>query len=259
MTGRVLASFNLKGGVGKTATAVNLAYAASASGRRVLLWDLDPQAAATYYFRVKPRIKGGGKELLRKPRALGDFVKETDYPGLDLMPADFSYRNLDLYLARKKKWNGRLAQLVAPLRDDYDFVFLDCPPGASLVSENVFASADALVLPLIPTHLSLRVYERLQKYFAKHPEYRTLMLPFFAMVDRRRKLHRDIVDSFAVQQPDSLHTFVAYASQVEQMGQYRAPVQIFAGKSDAAESYNRLWEEIVDRLHAHRQREASRN
>ena len=255
MRGKVLASFNLKGGVGKTATAVNLAYAAAVSGRRVLLWDLDPQAAATYYYRVKPRIRGGGKGLVKKPASLTDFIKETDYPGLDLMPADFSYRNLDLYLGRKKKWTGRLAQLITPLRGDYDFVFLDCPPGVSLVSENIFAATDVLVMPLVPTFLSLRVYERLQKYFSRHAEYRALMLPFFAMVDRRRKLHRDIVASFTTNNAESLKTIVCYASVVEQMGRYRAPLQAFAGKSEAAECYDRLWDEITTRLSEHQQLE----
>jgi cellulose biosynthesis protein BcsQ len=65
MTGRVLACYNLKGGVGKTTAAVNLGYAAASSGRRVLLWDMDPQAAATFLFRIKPRVSGGGKGLLK--------------------------------------------------------------------------------------------------------------------------------------------------------------------------------------------------
>ena len=259
MSGKVFASFNLKGGVGKTAAAVNLAYAAAASGRRVLLWDLDPQAAACYYYRVKPGIKGGGKKMIRKPATLQDFIKETDYAGLDLMPADFSYRNLDLYLARKKKWAGRLTQLIAPLRNDYDIVMLDCPPGASLVSENVFAASDALLLPLIPTFLSLRVYERLQTYFAGHPEHQPLLLPFFAMVDRRRTLHREIVESFLKDQTGCLKTSIAYSTVVEQMGRFRAPVQVFAGNSEAAVSYDTLWQEIDDRVSAVRHRELRPN
>ena len=87
---KVLATYNIKGGVGKTATAVNLAHVAAAQGNRVLVWDLDPQGAATFYFRVKPKVKGGGKAIVRGSLELGDAIKATDFDNLDLVPADFS-------------------------------------------------------------------------------------------------------------------------------------------------------------------------
>ena len=93
---KVLATYNIKGGVGKTATAVNLAYEAASRGNRVLVWDLDPQGAATFYFRVQPKVKGGGKALVSGRRELDEVIKATDYDNLDLVPADFSIRNLDL-------------------------------------------------------------------------------------------------------------------------------------------------------------------
>jgi len=95
---KILATYNIKGGVGKTATAVNLGYLAARDGYRVLLWDLDPQGAASFLFRIKPRVKGGGKALIRGTKALDAAIKGTDYDGLDLLPADFTYRNLDLLL-----------------------------------------------------------------------------------------------------------------------------------------------------------------
>ena len=100
---KVLATYNIKGGVGKTATAVNLAHVAAAEGNRVLVWDLDPQGAATFYFRVKPKVKGGGKAIVRGSIELGDAIKATDFDNLDLVPADFSYRHLDLWLDDAKK------------------------------------------------------------------------------------------------------------------------------------------------------------
>ena len=153
---KVYATYNIKGGVGKTSTAANLAYLAAASGRRVLLWDLDPQGAATYLFRVKPRVKGGGRGLVSGHRPVEDAVKATDFDNLDLLPADFSYRNMDLELDDAKKRTGRLDQLLSGVADDYDIAFLDCPPSVSLVSENVLRAADVLLVPLIPATLSLR-------------------------------------------------------------------------------------------------------
>jgi hypothetical protein len=130
----VYATYNIKGGVGKTSTAVNLAYLAARSGRRVLLWDLDPQGAATFLFRVKPQVKGGGQGLVSGKRPVNDALKATDFDNLDLLPADFSYRNMDLDDAKKR--TGRLDQLLSGLADDHDVAFLDCPPSVSLVSEN---------------------------------------------------------------------------------------------------------------------------
>ena len=99
---KIFATYNIKGGVGKTTAAVNLAYLSAADGYRTLLWDLDPQGAASFLFRIKPRVKGGGKALIRGRKALDDAIKGTDFENLDLLPADFTYRNMDLLLASSK-------------------------------------------------------------------------------------------------------------------------------------------------------------
>jgi cellulose biosynthesis protein BcsQ len=161
---RVLATYNIKGGVGKTSTAVNLAYLSSRDGARTLLWDLDPQGAASFIFRIKPRVKGGGKGLVRRKFSLGDAIKGTDFDDLDLLPADFSYRNLDLLLDARSKPVAVLRQLLRPLAQDYDTVILDCPPGISLVSESVMYAADTLLIPLIPATLSLRTFDQLTDF-----------------------------------------------------------------------------------------------
>ena len=95
---KVVAVYNMKGGVGKTTTAVNLSYLAAAAGQRTLLWDLDPQAASSFAFRVRPRVSGFGKKSLESGHALAAAIKETDYANLDLLPADFAYRKFDRLL-----------------------------------------------------------------------------------------------------------------------------------------------------------------
>ena len=114
---RVFAAFNIKGGVGKTATAVNLAWVSARSGRRTLLWDLDPQGAASYYFRIRPRIAGGSARLVARGSDLRDFVRGSDFDDLDVLPADFSHRGMDLELERAKRPDRRLAQLLEPLAE----------------------------------------------------------------------------------------------------------------------------------------------
>jgi len=247
---KIYATYNIKGGVGKTTTAVNLAYLSAAeSGLRTVLWDLDPQAAASFMFRVKPRVKGGGKALIRGKRPLDDAIKGTDFDNLDLVPADFTYRNMDLLLdnvggSGHKGSSHKLSKLLAPLAAEYDVVFLDCPPSISLVSENVLHAADVIVVPLIPTTLSLRTLDQLTEFVdgfhGQHPE----VLAFFSMVDRRKKLHREITESLPSERKDVAATVIPYLSLVEKMSVERAPITVFSPRSSAARAYRALWSEI---------------
>src|SRR5450755_3459961 len=241
---RVLATYNIKGGVGKTSAAVNLAYLAAADGARVLLWDLDPQGASTYLFRVKPKIRGGGAKLVRLRSDVEELIKGTDHPGLDLLPADFSYRHMDLALDDVKRPTRRLARVLEPLLGDYDYIFLDCPPSISLVSESVFEAADALIVPVIPATLSSRTLEQLAALVDSGPQ----LLDFFSMVDRRRKLHREVMEQVRAARPGVLAAAIPASAVVERMGSKRAVIADFAPRSAAAAAYRALWDEARQRL-----------
>jgi cellulose biosynthesis protein BcsQ len=245
---KILATYNIKGGVGKTAAAVNLSYLAAREGARTLVWDLDPQGAATYYFRVKPKIKGGSRRLLKKDPGLEKWVRGTDYDNLHLLPADFSYRHLDLVLDEAKKPARLLRKVLKPLADEYDYAFLDCPPSISLVSEAVFRAAHALLVPLIPTTLSLRTLEQLISFRDGTGLDDLAVIPFFSMVDRRKRLHREILESLPRERPEVLAAFIPYASDVEQMGIHRQPVACYAGRGRSAAAYESLWREARTRL-----------
>jgi cellulose biosynthesis protein BcsQ len=241
---KIIALYNIKGGVGKTAACVNLAYSCAKSGLKTLLWDLDSQGAASYYFNVKPKIKGGTKKLF-KTKDIGELVKETDIENLDLLPADFSYRHMDLFLDGEKKPKKRMGDFLNRFEDDYDVMFLDCPPSFSLVSENIFNSADVMLIPLIPTTLSLRTYTQILDYVGEHKKLSLQLMPFFSMVDRRKKLHLETTANNQKSIMDVLDTSIPYLSIIENMGIHRAPVGLFAPHSQAAEIVDRLWEEIV--------------
>lgn len=245
---RILATYNLKGGVGKTATAINLAWMAASEGARTLVWDMDPQGAASFYLRTRPKVKGGSKGLLRGKRELDGVIKGTEYPNLDLLPADFSYRHMDVQLEDIRKPAKQVSRLLRPLKTEYDYIFLDCAPSISLVSETVFKVADALLIPLIPTTLSLRTFNQIVDFLRKKKMDHIPLLPFFSMVDRRKRLHNEIITQMPLDWPGMLLTHIPYASDVERMGVNRSAVGDYARSSPAVVAYRDLWQEVKLRL-----------
>ena len=241
---KVVGVYSLKGGVGKTTTAVNLAYLAARDGHRTLLWDLDPQGAATFLFRVRPKVRGGAKAIVRRRTTVAAAVKETDFSGLDLLPADFSNRDLDLLLDDTKHPMRRLEQVLQPVARDYEIVVLDCGPSVSLVSEAVMRMADAIVVPIVPAPLVVRTYEQLRRFVDGAPRRRRpLLVPFFSMTDARRRAHRDAVEAWTAAD-GRCPVSVPVTAQVEQMAARRAPLPVFAPASAASRRFEELWAEV---------------
>ena len=245
---KIIAVTNIKGGVGKTTTAVNLSYLCAARGRPTLLWDLDPQGAATYTLRGEPLERASPKKLLADKRHLPELILSTGYPRLDLLPADFSYRNFDLQLSKRNRPVERLLKMSRSLREVYSALFLDCAPGISLLSENVLRAADAIIVPLLPTPLSVRMLTQLRDFIIGEGWVDLMLLPFFSMVDRRKSLHHDVMASTREQFPTMLATEVPYWSEIERMSLRRAPIPAFAPRSAAAQIYAALWAEVAARM-----------
>jgi chromosome partitioning protein len=247
---QIIAVTNIKGGVGKTTAAVNLAYLSAAGGQRTLLWDLDPQGAATYVLGVEPdeHESASAKKLVTGKREMSELIISTGYSNLDLLPADFSYRKFDVHLSSHKNPTERLLKMSRSVRELYAVLFLDCPPGISLLSENVLHAADALVIPLVPTPLSVRMLMQLRDFIDGREWVDLVLLPFFSMVDVRRLLHRELMANTREQFPGILNTEVPYWSDIERMSLRRAPLPAFAPSSMAAQVYAALWAEIAKRM-----------
>jgi chromosome partitioning protein len=245
---RIISVYNIKGGVGKSTTAVNLAYLAAAGGAKTLIWDLDPQGASTYTLRCEPIIEGGARDLVDGARALTELTKATGYPNLDILPADFSYRHLDTMIDEYKQASKHLMRLMRPLRDQYDYLVIDCPPGITLVSENVVRAADAIVTPILPSPYSIQMLDTLVAFLAKQKWDDVAVLPFFSMVDRRRNLHKEVTASLREQYPIILETEIPYSSKIERMSVRRAPIPSYSPGSQVGRTYAALWAEIEKRV-----------
>lgn len=243
---RVIAVAGAKGGVGKTAVAVNLALLSARSGRRTLLWDLDPQAAATHCYRLKAKVKGGAGRMLGGKRDLQAFVRNTDYDDLDVVPADKTFRVVDTVLSARRWPDRAIRKLLRPVTSDYDVAVLDCAPGLGVMAESVFAASDMVLAPIIPAPLSLRSLEQMSDFIDEHNQGLPL-LAVLSMVDRRKVLHRQMLQRVADDKRFS-SAAVPLSSSVERMGLEQVPAVLASPRNLSAKAFRQLWSDVEDRL-----------
>jgi cellulose biosynthesis protein BcsQ len=208
---------------------------------------MDPQGSASFYFRVRPPEKFNAKKLLKGGKHIEENIKGTDYVGLDMLPADFSYRNIDITLDDFKKSQQRLSKVLQPLQEDYDRIFLDCPPNITLLSENIFYAADHILVPVIPTTLSLLALKQLFAFLDEIGQGRGKVLIFFSMVEKRKKMHLELMQAMQ-KKTGVLESIIPYSADIERMGVYRQPVAAALAGSTSTLAYEKLWDEINNHL-----------
>ncbi|MBM3606478.1 MAG: ParA family protein [Alphaproteobacteria bacterium] len=247
---KIVACYSNKGGVGKTAASVNLAYAFAQAGKRVLLCDLDPQGASGFYFRVKPSKKLEHDAFFEDVERFTKAIRGSDFDNLDILPANMTFRDFDVFLSGMKSSQSRLKKSLKAVGSDYDVIVLDCPPNVSALSENVFLASDVIVVPVIPTTLSERTFEQLVDFVKTQTEEKQKskkgrIVGFFSMVQGQKSLHRDTMARMRELYPDHfLNAVLPFSTDVERMGVHRAPVLAFAPSRPASKAYQEVFEEL---------------
>jgi len=181
---------------------------------------------------------------------LGEIVEPSRYPLLEVMPSRFSNRKLDEHIASQRKTRTVLRRVLRPVRSTYCWVFLDCPSGASRLAENIFDAADAILVPLIPTPLSIRSFEEITVFFARKKLDRSRIIPFFSMVETRKRLHRETMELFLAREASTCRSIIRALSDIERMGVTRRPTAHFRPRSEAGLAYRALWDEIKSKVEA---------
>ena len=240
---KTIALFNIKGGVGKTTSAVNLAFLAAKAGMRTVLWDLDPQGCAGWYLGVNDaELEKRAAKLIEGKLQPSELIMPTQHENLSVVPSDFSARKLDVLLADQA--NKSFKSLLKAVGEGQDLVVLDCAPALSSAAEHIFSAVDVLLIPLIPSPLSLRAYDQLKEFLVQKKWGGLKVVPFFTQVDRRRKIQNEVIENRKKLYPESLKTYIPYASALEQMGVHRAPITVFSSSSPSGLGYWLLWAEV---------------
>lgn len=242
-----VAVYSLKGGVGKSTIAVNLAHqSATVSGRRTLLWDIDAQGASG--FLLQKQYPGAqAHRIFSRDVKPADMAMRTAWPQLHLLAADVSLRQLDVQLAETDA-RKRLRKLLRELTGNFERIILDCPPGLTETSEQIFRAVDMIVIPVVPSPLALRAYEEVAAHILRHRRNPPLLVPVLSMVDRRRHLHREMVE----EHPD--WPVIPASSLIERMTVEQAPIGSFAPSHPAAKAFGQLWAGVERKLIGRAQR-----
>lgn len=241
---KTYALYHLKGGVGKTSSSINLSYLAACEGHKTLVWDLDPQGASSYLLKRKAKLKSGLVHYLANDEDWQHLIRETDHKNLYLLPSDFRNHYLDRDITNLSATKKQFKQLLRKVKLEFDYIFIDCPPSMDLVAENVFWAADFVLVPMVPARLSEHALHQVQDFFMKRDYDKRKLIPFFNLVDVRRKMHRDTLATFKRKKKRIMRSFIPYSASVEKMSSKRAPIHHFSSKSRAAGCYRNLWQEL---------------
>jgi chromosome partitioning protein len=248
--GKIIAIANQKGGVGKTTTAINLSACLAEAGYNTLLIDIDPQANATSGCGGgSDSLDGSTYEVILGHRRAADVICPTAVPRLFLMPSHIRLAGAEVEMASTIARERQLAQFLAPIRDDYDYIFIDCPPSLGLLTINALTAADSVLVPVQCEYYALEglgqlhaSVGRVQQYLNPELEIGGILL---TMYDERLQLSRHVAGEVQAHFADKVYrTAIRRNISLAAAPSFGLPVTHYAPQSSGAFNYRSLGNEV---------------
>ena len=251
--GKIISIINQKGGVGKTTTAVNLGAALGKLGKRVLLADLDPQGNATSGVGINKRdVKVSSYHVLMEGASCADSILHTKFKGLDLLPSNIDLAGAEIELVEKENRSRSLRAALLRVRDQYDFIFIDCPPSLGLITVNALTASDSILIPIQCEYYALEGLSQLiqtvktvKRLYINDIEVEGVLL---TMYDSRLNLTDQVVREVKKYFAGKVYnTPVPRSVRVSEAPSYGEPICYYDASNRGALAYNEVAKEMIAR------------
>lgn len=249
--GKVVAIANQKGGVGKTTTAINVASALGTAGKKVLMVDVDPQGNATSGLGINKReSQNSTYNLLIANEKIEDILVHSPYKNVDILPSNINLAGVEIELVDMNERTYRLKQALSPVRDQYDFIIIDCPPSLGLITLNAFSAANSVLVPIQCEYYALEGLSQLmatirqvKRMYNSELELEGVLLTMF---DSRLNLTVQVAEEVKKFFKDKVfRTVIPRNVRLSEAPSYGQPIQYYEPGSKGAEAYNKLVKEFL--------------
>ena len=251
--GKIIAIANQKGGVGKTTTAINLSSGLSYAGKRVLLVDMDPQANATHGLLSLQEIDENVYSVMMSEADIHEAIIHKQEPKIDILPSHISLAGAEIEMNKIAKGKEALLKnQLNQIRDQYDFIIIDCPPSLGLLTTNALTAADSVLIPVQCEYYALeglsqvlKTVNLVQKKLNPSLEVEGVV---FTMYDSRTNLSLEVVENVKEHLNENIYkTIIPRNVRLAEAPSYGMPINLYDSRSSGAESYRLLAAEVISR------------